>query len=541
LALADSAPLLTAADVADIAAPDDDERPSVLVTTDEHIVNDQVIAALAKDETIFQRSGLLVHIVRGIIQNDGIVRGTGAPSITQLPEALLRERMTRAVCFFQKSGDSPIPGRAHPPAWCVKAIASRGQWDGIRHLTAVVPSPVLRPDGTILQCAGYDDLTGLYCADSAGVEILDNPSRDDALKALDVLVDVVRDFPFARLSHNSAWLAFALTPLARHAFSGPAPLTLVDANVRGSGKTLLCSLVSMIAYGRDIARMSNPTDDDEARKRITALALAGDPLVLIDNIVGTLGCASLDAALTATIWKDRLLGVSRMVELPLAVTWCASGNNVMLAADTMRRTLHIRLESPLENPEQRVGFKYPNVTEYALANRSRLLSAALTILRAYCHAGRPRHDLPAWGSFEGWSALVREAVVWLGMPDPADTRQELAAVADTEASALAELLESWPEIDPKNIGLTAAELLGKLDGDHAAYPNIRAAIVELCPPDKGPLPTVRQLGNRFSHVRRRIVRGMCLDYRQRSGRQRAWRRASVHPAGGDSGDSSDSF
>jgi hypothetical protein len=540
LALADSAPLLTAADVADIAAPDDDERPSVLLTTDEHTVNDQVVAALAKDETIFQRAGLLVHIVCGMLPNDGIVRGVGAPTIAQLPEALLRERMTRAVRFFQKSGDSPIPGRAHPPAWCVKAIASRGQWAAIRHLLAVVPSPVLRPDGTILQGVGYDDRTALYCADSAGVVVPENPSREDALKALEMLVDVVHDFPFAQLSHCAAWVAFVLTPLARHSFAGPAPLTLVDANVRGSGKTLLCSIASLIAYGRDIARMSNPTDDDEARKRITALAIAGDPLVLIDNIVGTLGCASLDAALTATVWKDRILGASRMVELPLSVTWCASGNNVMLAADTMRRTLHVRLESQLENPEQRTGFKYSNVSEHVLANRSRLLSAALTILRAYCYAGRPRHDLPAWGSFEGWSALVREAVVWLGMPDPAGTRQELAAVADTEASALAQLLESWPEIDPNNVGLTTAELLGRLDADHGAFSSVRAAIVELCPPDSGPLPTVRQLGNRLSRLRRRIVGGKSLDYRKRGGRQRAWRLVSVNPGQGDSSDSSDS-
>lgn len=291
----------------------------------------------------------------------------------------------------------------------------------IRPLTAVVPSPVLRRDGTVLHQVGYDDQSGLYCADDAGVNVPEQPTRDDAIEAARLLLDVVCDFPFAKPVHRSAWFAYLLTPLARHAFHGPSPLFLKDANVRGSGKTLLCELGSIIAYGTDIARMSNPRDDDECRKRITALAIAGAPLVLIDNIVGRLGCASLDAALTATVWRDRILGVSQMVELPLTVTWCASGNNVMLAADTARRTLHIRLESPMENPELRTGFKYPNVKEYALENRSRLLSAALTILRAYCCAGRPRAGLPAWGSFEGWSAIVREAVVWCGLPDPAES------------------------------------------------------------------------------------------------------------------------
>ena len=32
------------------------------------------------------------------------------------------------------------------------------------------------------------------------------------------------------------------------------------------------------------------------------------------------------------------------------------------------------------------------------------------------------------GSYEGWSNLVREAVVWCGLPDPGETRQELVVV-----------------------------------------------------------------------------------------------------------------
>ena len=46
---------------------------------------------------------------------------------------------------------------------------------------------------------------------------------------------MVADFPFAQPEHKSTFLAFLLTALARYAFSGPAPLFLIDANVRGSG------------------------------------------------------------------------------------------------------------------------------------------------------------------------------------------------------------------------------------------------------------------------------------------------------------------
>jgi len=532
-----------------------DSRPVILLTTDEADINDQAIAHIAKDENLFQRGGELVQIIRQRTADDGIRRASGSPTIARMPEATLRERLTRKIQFMNivvtKEGEEDyIP--AHPPGWCVRAISERGHWDEIRPLTAVVPSPVLRPDGTVLTTPGYDEKSGLFLATDINVTVSENPSRDDAREAAWTILDIVDDFPFASDEHVAAWLALELTPLCRFAFYGPSPLFLVDANVRGSGKTLLCEIPSIINYGRDIARMSNPSDDDEARKRITSLAIAGDPLVLIDNINGRFGCASLDAALTATVWKDRILGASRMIELPLCVTWCASGNNVLLAADTTRRTLHIRLESPMENPELRTGFKYPNVSSHVSENRPALLSAALTILRGYCAAGRPKHGLPAWGSFESWSALVREAIVWLGLPDPAATRQALAEIADSEGAALRELLESWPRLDPGNIGLSTAEVLERLRADSEHLPSnqdlteVRSAIVELCPPDKGPLPTVRQLGNRLSHIRGRFVGDRCLDYRTKRAHKRVWLLRYVDPkqvvgvAGGDTGDTGDS-
>src|SRR5262249_4882626 len=62
-----------------------------------------------------------------------------------------------------------------------------------------------------------------------------------------------------------------------------------------------------------------------------------------DNLEGRFGNAVLDAALTGTSWKDRILGVNRMAEAPLYMTWYATGNNVIVAADTARRVCHVRL------------------------------------------------------------------------------------------------------------------------------------------------------------------------------------------------------
>src|SRR5262249_47499027 len=124
---------------------------------------------------------------------------------------------------------------AHSPAWCVSAVHARADWQGIRHLEAVVDYPVLRPNGTILAQPGYDPETGLLLEmASAFPSISEHPSREDAIAARDLLLQVVADFPFERDVHRAAWLAALLTPLARFAFTGPAPLFLVDANVRAA-------------------------------------------------------------------------------------------------------------------------------------------------------------------------------------------------------------------------------------------------------------------------------------------------------------------
>ncbi|MDZ4683817.1 MAG: DUF3854 domain-containing protein, partial [Planctomycetaceae bacterium] len=459
-----------------------DSRPTIVIGTDEHRVNDESVAALSADHDLYQRAGSLVQIVADGFSGDGIERPASAPRIAAVGPATIRERLTRHARYVRLEGDAEEPEEkpAHPPDWNIKAVCGRGQWAGIRALDGITTAPVLRGDGTVLTLPGYDPATGLYL-DLRGlvVEVAEHPTRDDARAAIRILEDVTADFPFERPEHGAGWLAFVLTPLARPAFNGPAPLFLVDANVRGSGKSLLCDTVGMIVTGDALPRMSNPNDDDEARKRITSLAIRGDALCLIDNIASQLGCASLDAALTATRWQDRLLGRSEMVDFPLRLVWGATGNNVILAADTSRRVQPIRLDCKIERPEERSGFRHPHLVDHVRRNRGRLLSAALTVLRAFHVAGRPSQRLPEWGSFEGWSNLIRNALVWAGQPDPAAVRQELVDRSDVQAAALRSLIDGWDEVDPTGDGVTTAKLLTVLARDAVRCEAVHTAICEL--------------------------------------------------------------
>ena len=432
---------------ANIAEDRVDCIPEILIEKQEWHVNAQACAALGREADIYQRGGLLVHIVEQAEEpeTDAVVRRhVGAVSVRELAKPLLRERLTHCAKWMQWIGppDNAKQVPAHPPDWSVSAIHVRAAWPAIRRLEAIVDHPVLLGNGTILSANGYDRSSSLLLRMPPGlvVAVSERPSKADVATAVEELSDVIRDFPFETPEHRAAWFAALLTPLAWFAFTGPAPMFLIDANIRAAGKGLLADVIAIIVTGRRFPVMSYTNDKEELRKKITTLAVEGERLVLLDNLAGTVGNDVLDMALTTDTWKDRLLGGNRVYNGPLNVTWFATGNNVQLGADTSRRVCHIRLESEKERPETRADVKYEDLRGHVLRNRGKLLAAALTILRGWIVADKPKHGLKPWGSFEQWSNVVREAVVFAGLTDPGETRLQLQSMADRAANAMEEII-----------------------------------------------------------------------------------------------------
>ncbi len=494
-----------------------DLRPTVVIDTEEHRVVSESIAALGQDSDLFHRGGMLVRVLNDHQANDGIHRAAKSAMIGAVPVANLRERMTRCARLvrFKKGEECP----AHPTGWLVNAVDARGDWPGIRRLKGISDVPVLHADGSIFQTPGYDEVTGVLYEPSAEFHPIPTELMlDDAQLAAQELLEVVGDFRFEAPEHRSAWLAGLLTPLARFAFHGPAPFFLIDANVRGAGKGLLARVIGWIALGHEMPVSSYSHEVEEMRKKITAIAVAGDRLVLLDNLEGRFGNDALDRALTATAWRDRLLGKTQQVELPLLSVWYGTGNNVAVGADTARRIIHIRLDVLEEYPEKRQDFRHADLIGWVREHRARLVELSLTILAAYCRAGRPKQDLPPYGSFEDWSRLVREAIVWARLPDPCLTRDRLAETSDTTADTLEQLLLAWRDYDPANEGLIVADVVGQLypaqreltplDEASAA---MRAALENLVGCASGKVPSVRHVGIRLRSFRRRVVGGQLID------------------------------
>lgn len=487
-------------------------KVKIFVTPDEKEINDRVVAVIAEDGNLFQRAGELVRVNQ--YEEDGKM----CPRIEALPDPSLRELISERILF---QGDR---GNIHPPDWCVRGIAARGNWPEVRILRNAIEYPILRADGTVLQKKGHDPITHLLYAPSCDYDSVPaQPTIEQVEAARDRLLELVCDFPFAAPMHRSAWLAGMLTLFARHSYDGPSPFLLVDGNVRGAGKSMLVDVASLIALGRRAPRTTQVMEENEEMKRITAVARAGESLMLIDNISRPFGNGAFDAALTSTTWKDRLLGQTEIRSFPLFTIWWATGNNVQFraGADTARRTLHIRLLSPEQNPEKRTQFKFPNLIEHVIAHRKSLACDALTLLRgyrAYLERGGEPPSVRKLGSFEGWAATVAATVVWSGLPDPIEAHEHLTELADSSRRTLSDLLFGWQELcNAKGVkGLATREALQFLAEDDESrrsgftkkeqFSQLRNALAELLEKHNP-----KALGRLIGSYREVVMDGWCFD------------------------------
>jgi hypothetical protein len=472
-------------------------KPSIEITQPFDALIDASEEALSHEESVFAHAGELVSIEGGCFQ--------------PLRPSLVRYKLARVADWTKSRGedDGGEPRLVHPPASVGKCLIDKSSWTHIRPLRAVSAFPPISAEGNVRSEPGYDPESQVYFAGGVEADIPSYPTQQEASTAANRLLHLVIDFPFASAAHRSAWLAALLSPLARFAHNGNSPLIVVQANSPRVGKTTLVKLISYIISGVDCPVITHTPSEDETRKRILSYLRGSRAMVLVDNVVGTFGGAGMNALLTSRIFEDRVLGSNKVLQTVNDTSWCITGNNLSLAPDTAERSQHIRLHTDEEHPNLRADFSH-DVFSMVVEKRSQLLSYALTILKAYIRAGLPPQDIPAWGSFEAWSALIRGAIVWSGLPDPAETRAELETEGDENRSGALDLIEGWEELLREHRiegGLTTREALALLDSGRD-IPRLRAAFEEISGGHR--LPNAHQIGRRFREIKGRNFGGKTL-------------------------------
>ena len=332
-----------------------------------------------------------------------------------------------------------------------RLLAARGEWS-VPELNGTIRAPIIRPDGSLLNCPGYDHNTGLFLIPSLDPEqypdIPEFPDFAQVSAALDRLWEPFEQFPFVDNLSRANQLAALLTAAVRPVLE-TAPAFAWNAYRAGTGKS---KAAKATAWLQGCEPEESPWSEaaEEQRKRIMSALIAGSPTILLDNISVRLESDALSALLTAARYRDRRLGSNDEPSLPARVLVTATGNNLRFVGDLNRRFLSITIDHAVERPE-RLVFSFDPVERM----RERWLEyrgAALTILRGFLAAGAPARGDGGAGSYKQWDALIRQCVVWIrdqqlasfGLDDPSKAFTRNYAV-DPETAKLRALLHAWHE------------------------------------------------------------------------------------------------
>jgi hypothetical protein len=402
---------------------------------------DEAEAILIKrDENLFQRGDFIVRPAPAAILIADRKKTTGI-RLVRIRTAHMVERLTKWVDFQKYDARSKKFVSVDCPANIAAAYLERkGMWN-LPALAGLTNCPTLRPDGSVLDQPGYDESTGILY-DPRGVkfpEIPKRPTRDDAVAAIYDLKALIRDFPFVDDADRSVAISGVLTALIRRSIPH-APLHSFSAPVAGSGKSKLVDVASMHANGHRAPVVSPGSTPEEMEKQLGSMLIAGDRLISFDNCEKPLGGPLLCQCLTQPFVKPRLLGKSENPDVPSDAVYFATGQNLILLGDLVRRALRSVIDPETDEPEKRT-FETEDPVKVLGRERPRYVIAALTILRAFDVAGRPQSGTPL-GSFEEWWQWVRGALVWLDQADPCLTMETIRR-DDPRLNALIAMITHW--------------------------------------------------------------------------------------------------
>jgi putative DNA primase/helicase len=415
-----------------------DRRPVILLEggkLDQYATEAEGLLA----DLLYVHGGNLVRIGRAAeVAGRVIQRSDGSKRVED--DAGTQRELDQAICISASSAwlRRALMARAqfwkfdkrskeYEPRDCPKEladnIAEQRSWATFRSLTAISGVPVLRPDLSVWRQPGYDHETQVFYQPTMVIPpILDAPTRDDALAALARLREPFSEFPFKpEAAAESVFLSNIITAVIRASFD-TSPVYCYTAPIAGSGKTLLAQMPQLIATG-SLPPNSPYSEREELRKVLFASLLAGDSSLILDNIGNGEKVRSpiLCGFVTSSNYSDRVLGASKLSKMPNRCTVALTGNNITPMSDLARRSLPCRLDVGAESARGR-KFRIADLKGYVRERRAQLIVDVFTLVRAYAFAGRPEVAHPL-ESFEQWSRLARNPLVWLGLPDPVASQE----------------------------------------------------------------------------------------------------------------------
>ena len=478
-------------------------KPPIRFTAAEpHVIADDAERAIIDAGLpVFHRSGALVEPSTEKVPTYG-GGWTQTVTLRELEKARLIDLMSKATGWekYNSREKKFLPG-APPPIGAEILLARAGNWN-FQRISGVITTPTLRHDGSILSEPGYDPETQLYHAANPNLQLprmSEKPNKDDAFAALGLLEELLTEFPFVDPRVDKAVALSALiTPVIRAAMD-VAPMHAIKAPEYGSGKSYLVNLVSAISTGAPCPVTTAGRDEAETDKRIDSALLKCQPIISLDNVNDVLCSDKLAVAVEQPMVTVRVLGQSKNVDIQNKACIFATGCNIAVRGDMVRRTLLCAIDPNEVSPEKRTFKRNPY--QEILADRGKYIAAVMTIVRAYLAAGEPEVEFAKLVSFGAWSRFVQRPLIWLGCADPVQSIA-VSEEADADRETIAEVLAAWHNSigdEACTLKAIAARVQARdrddgYGGGGFTNPDLREALMNVAPNRDGSLDTKKLAG-----------------------------------------------
>jgi hypothetical protein len=392
----------------------------------------------------------------------------GKPAIDLLTQDKMKELLASPIRFLEMNAHG-FTSAAHPPQAVITNMLATAIPPPLPRLRRLVTAPVFARDGSMLTTVGYHAAARIYCVpDFTLPSVAIVPTDADVKEARRLLeMELLGDFAFVNDADKAHALALLLLFFARDLIDADMPLHLIEKPEVGTGAGKLADCCMIPALGGRQSVITDCNDEDEWRKRIFATLLAAPEAVLLDNVV-KITSHHLAALFTTKRFKDRMLGSSRMIDLPVDMPWVATGNNPEIGYDIVRRICAIRLDAKMPDPTTRTGFRHP-LPEWAIENRSSLVWAALTLIQHWVAQGQPAWNGHPVASFERWSRVMGGILQAAEIPGFGTNEATFRRARNVRGNAWAALVREWWRIhqgkgvSSRDIWILAQSL--ELDGD----------------------------------------------------------------------------
>ncbi len=412
-------------------------------------------------------------------------------------QCAINERMVFTV--EKGAGKNQITVESPCPLTVAKQVFNKDRWPELQRLELISRIPVLTYEGKVLDTPGYhEDEAALLDFDPSNFDVKEHPTKDDAIKSLGVLLDVFKECCFENEVSRAGAIAMLLTAFSRNLYDF-APLFAISANNPGAGKGTIAMIVSLLLTGKPNSGLTVYYPDEvELSKQVLSALIEAPSIVNFDNIKDRFGGPSIETVFSTEIFKKRILGASKDAEASTKVLWTANGNNLTMTPDMSRRSILITLISPFESSQER-EFERKDIKGFVLKNRGKIISAALTVLRAFLLAGSPKTSENPLNGFVPWDYLVRQCCLWLELEDPVESQKALDA-DDQEKETLRSLLNAWlQQYGPAPV--LSADAINAARKDEGAF---RSALMAVACDRHGQL-SAQVLGNYLGRKRNNIV------------------------------------